>query len=299
MTTTSRSTRRSRPHRPANASQVIRQSLQDAALRLHEAGHGNLSPKSLHDLRVACRRAEAALRLSQDVADSRAWAWLKRHLKILRHTCNQARDDDVLAKWIHRHGTSSDKSLRRAVQAHRQKLQPQIVKLAGRLSRNHRFERHAEKVIKQLRGEERSGQIIPLFGRRLFDEVHRFVQALPSSREDGPALHRLRIVGKRLRYASELIGEIWPDVDLRELGEHLHLLQDQLGAIHDRIVQERRLRKQFPQGSRRSAQRLAQKARHAAVRLQRQFWRWWQACPIERMLADTTAEVLTLMRTPS
>lgn len=296
MTTTSRSIRRLRPRSPATASLVIRKSLQNAADRLRDAGQGELSSKSLHELRVACRRAEAALRLCQETADSQAWAWLKRHLKTLRRACNQARDDDVLGKWVRRHATSSDNTLRRAIRAHREELQPQIVRLARRLSEHHRFGRRFETVVKQLRAEERAGQIAPVFGQRLLDEVHRFVQTLPASRDDASALHRLRIVGKRLRYASELVIEIWPDVDLTELIEHLHSLQDQLGAIHDQIVQERRLRKQFPKGSRHSARRLTQKARNAAIRLQRQFWRWWQACPLERMLADTTAEVLTLMR---
>lgn len=296
MTTTSRQDRRSRTRPRANASAAVGGVLQDAASRLLEAANGELTAKSLHELRIACRRAEAALRLSQEAADGRDWRWLKRQLKTLRRACNDARDDDVLGQWVQRHGTSSSKSLRQAIRTHRAEVQPRIVELAQRLSDKQHFERRSNRVLKQLRVCERQGQIAQAFGQRLFDEVYRFVKALPGQSDDASALHRLRIIGKRLRYASELVMEIWPDVALVELNEHLHVLQDRLGAIHDHIVGTRRLRKQSLD---RGVRPLVQKAQETAVRLKRSFWHWWQASPIERMLADTTAEVLTLMsKTP-
>ena len=296
MTTTSRQERRSRTRPRATASAAIRSVLRNLANWLREAADGELSVKALHELRIATRRAEAALQLCQDAADGRAARWLQRRLKTLRRACNDARDDDVLCQWIQRHGkSSSSKSLRQAIRTHRAEVQPRIVELARRLSDKHRFERRSNKVLKQLRVCERQGQIAQAFGRRLFAEVYHFVKALPAQREDASALHRLRIIGKRLRYASELVTEIWPDVALVELNEHLHVLQDRLGAIHDHIVGTRRLRQRSQDRSSRTVRPLVQKAQGTAVRLQRNFWRWWQASPIERMLADTTAEVLTLM----
>ena len=299
MTTTSRQDRRVRTRPRANASAVVGRVLQDAARRLHEVANGDLSAKSLHDLRIACRRAEAGLRLCQDAADSRACRWLKRRLQTLRRACNPARDDDVLRKWVQRHDTSSNKPLQRAIRAHREKVQPRIEKLARRLSEDHRFERRSQKVVKQLRVCELKSQMAQVFGQRLFDEVYRFVKSLPAKRDDVATLHRLRIIGKRLRYASELVTEIWPDVELAELNEHLHLLQDRLGAIHDLFVGASRLQKRPPHRSVRVVRLLVQKAQDTATRLQRKFWRWWQASPIERMLADTTAEVVTLMNMKS
>ena len=299
MTTTSQQTRRSKTRHRANASAAVGGVLQHAATQLREAANGKLSVKSLHELRIACRRADAALRLCKDAADGRAWRWLKRRLRTLRRACNEARDDDVFDKWVQRHDTTSDKSLRRSIRAHRDDLQPQIVRRAQRLSEDHGFERRSQKVVNQLRACELTGQIAQGFGRRLFDVVHRFVKSLPTRRDDDSALHRLRIVGKRLRYASELVTAIWPDVELAELNEHLHSLQDRLGAIHDHTVGERRLRKQSLKGSGRSVPMLLQKARNASIRQQRQFWRWWQASSLERMLADTTANVQRLMRKTS
>jgi triphosphatase len=293
MMTTSRQVGRPRPRSRAQASAAVGQVLQNADKRLREAADGNLSAKALHDLRIACRRAEAALWLCQDAADGRAWRWLMRRLKTLRGACNEARDDDVLCQWIKRHGAAGSQSVRHAIQAHRKTVQPQIAKLAQQSSEGDRFHRRSQKVVKHLRDCELKGRTAQMFGRRLFAEVNRFVKSLPAQRNDVDALHGLRIAGKRLRYASELVTEIWPDVTLTELNEHLHALQDQLGTMRDHIVGARRLQKTFPD---RAVEPLVRKAQAAADRLQRSFWRWWQSSPIERMLADTTAEVVTLIR---
>lgn len=295
MTTISKNARKLRRDTWATASDVIGQCLKEAVSRLREAGRGNLSTKNLHELRIACRRAEAALRLCREPTESPAWNWLRRHLRLLRRACNLARDDDVLRTWVRHQDSTANQSLRRAIREHRESLQPRIAKLAHRMAHNHRFERRSQRVVRQLRIDERNGNTARQFARRLFDELHRFVRALPDRRDDVSALHRLRIIGKRLRYASELVTQIWPTVELAELDEHLHSLQDRLGAIHDQVVGERRLRKHSLRRSGNAAPLLAQKSRSESQRLQRKFWNWWEACPLERMLADTTAEVLALM----
>lgn len=294
--TTSRQVRRSKTLPRAKASAAVSEVLQTAATRLCDAANSDLSEEVLHELRIACRRAEAALRLCQDVADCRARRWLAQQLKNLRRVCNDARDDDVLGQWIQRHGASSSKSLRQTLRDHRAEVQPQIVELARWLSETQRFERRSQKVVKRLRGAELKGQIARAFGQLLFDEVHRFVKAVPAKRDDASALHRLRIIGKRLRYSSELVTEIWPDIALAELSEHLHLLQDLLGVMHDQIIGVRRLKELSAHQPTHAVRPLVRKAQGIAARRQRKFWRWWQASPIERMLADSTAEVVTLIR---
>lgn len=296
MTTTSRQTQQPRRRPQKKISKVFEQVFLNAANRIREAVHDEMSVKSLHELRIACRRAEAALRLCEEIADCEAWHWMTRQLKSLRHACNNARDGDVLSKWLQRRLGAAGKPLRRTLRDHRAEVLPEITKIARRVSKDHAFERRASRVLKQLRASEQAGKIAQASGVRLFVEVSRFVSSLPANCDEASALHRLRIVGKRLRYASELVTEIWPDVDLDELNEHLHALQDRLGAIHDHTVGANYLRKRLPRRLAQTARPLVQEALQTAARLQRKFWRWWQACPIERMLADTTAEILTLIR---
>ena len=279
-----------------SATAAVRERLRTLSQQLRNATQESLSAKTLHELRIACRRAEAALRLCRDAADSRAWRWLRKHLPALRHACNAARDDDVLRAWIKQHAPSVAKRWSRELQAHRKSVQPAIVKLATRLTDGRRFDQHAAKVIRRLRDFERSGRASSVFGRCLFDDVHRFVKALPTDRDDLASLHQLRVVGKRLRYASEIVTDIWPDIQLTELREHLQTLQKRLGTIHDLQVGQQRLEMFSSKPSEPSVRAVLRKAGDASVREQRRFWRWWRSCPLERMLADTTAEVLTLMR---
>lgn len=296
MATMSRQTQRPRRRPQQSVSKVFKQILLNAVNRIREAADGDLSVKSLHELRIACRRAEACLGLCEDAADCEAWRWMTRQLKSFRRVCNDARDGDVLSKWLQRRLGAAGKPLRRVLHDHRAEVQPEITKIARRVCKDHAFERRARRVLKQLRASEQAGEIARICGVRLFAEVSCFVSSLPANRDEVSALHRLRIVGKRVRYASELVTEIWPDVALNELNEHLHALQDRLGAIHDRTVGANYLRKRLPRRLARTARPLAQAAQQTATRLQRKFWRWWQACPVERMLADTTAEILTLIR---
>lgn len=292
MLTVSRNRRQMR----GSATAAVRARMRTLSRQLRDVAAGRLSTKALHELRIACRRAEAALRLCREVADSRACRWLHKHLRTLRRACNDARDCDVLFAWIKRHDATAAKHWGRELQAQRQALQPLIVKLAARLTEDRSLNRHSKSALRRLRDCERSGRVASAFGRRLFSEVHRFVLSLPVDREDSAALHQLRIIGKRLRYASEIVTEVWPDIELAELREHVQTLQKRLGAIHDQQVGQQRLQKLYGKQSGRSIGALLQRSRDTCVREQRRFWRWWRACPLERMLADTTAELLTLIR---
>lgn len=292
MTTITRNVRATR----RSATAAVRERLRTLSQQLRDATQEPLSAKTLHDLRIACRRAEAALRLCRDAADSRAWRWLRKHLQALRRACNAARDVDVLRAWIKQRPSSAAKRWSRELQAHRKSLQPAIVKMATRLTDGRHFDQHATKVIRHLRDFERSGRASFVFGRRLFSEVHCFVKALPTDRDDLASLHQLRIVGKHLRYASEIVSDVWPNIQLAELREHLQTLQERLGAIHDQQVGRQLLKTFSSKQSDRSDRSLLRKMSDASDRDLRRFWRWWRSCPLERMLADTTAEVLTLMR---
>ena len=83
-----------------SAKQAVRKRLRAASQVLLAAAGDTLAPETLHDLRIACRRAEAALCLSRDVVRWHSCRWLWERLSGLRHACNQARDDDVLLLWL-------------------------------------------------------------------------------------------------------------------------------------------------------------------------------------------------------
>lgn len=282
--------------RRRSATSVVRERLQTLAQRTRAVTEQTLSSPMLHELRIACRRAEAALRLTREAANSRAWKWLRKQLRALRRECNQARDDDVLRKWVRQHDSSAARHWSRRLKEHRRALQPGIVQRALHLTNDRCFDRHVKQVVRRLQKFERSGQTVNSFGRLLFKAMHDFVQAFPTTSDDDRALHRLRVLGKRLRYAAEIVTEVWPEIDLSELHEHLRTLQDRLGTLHDLQVGQARLQQLSSKRLRSSERLLLQKAHNASDRERRRFWRWWRSCAVQRILADATAELLTLVR---
>lgn len=285
------------PTKPTPAASAVRERLRELSRELRRTIRAKpLSAKKLHNLRVACRRAEAALRLCREVAESRAWRWLHERLRELRRSCNPARDDDVLRSWLKQNAADSSDEWRRDLKSHRQAAVPAIVKRAKRLAHDQRFQRQAAKIVNRLRALESKNRAALVFGRSLFDEVHRFVRSFPSGSDDAAAWHALRINGKRLRYASEIVSQIWPDVELSELREQLQTLQQQLGTVHDLQVGCQRLESWNRNGSPRAARELFATMSDSLSKAEQAFEMWWKSCPLERTLADTTAEVLTLIR---
>ena len=258
----------------------------------------SLTPKKLHDLRIACRRAEAALRLCGEFSKSQSSSWLRNRLRDVRRVSNAVRDDDTLLKRLKRQPEEREitRELSRVIAGHRRDVVPRIVERVEAAAHGRRFERRTQRVLRLLAEEERSQTIPSAFGKRLFSDLERFVQAVPTQTRDAQSLHRLRIESKRLRYSVELITEIWPDVDLTELRELLTTLQERLGQLHDEFVQEQRraeLLTQLPRRLRRSPPIESERRRNQR---ERAVWKWWQKRPLERILADATAEIVTLIR---
>ncbi len=132
-----------------------------------------------------------------------------------------------------------------------------------------------------------------LLGQQLFRELAHLVQAFPNQDADTLRLHRLRIAGKRMRYAVEVVTETVPTVEFGEFVELLRSMQRQLGAIQDQSIREQRL----AQLNLRCA--MAQSPKDAVAsqgELITVFSHWLQDQPLEKILADATAEIIAMMR---
>lgn len=86
------------------------------------------------------------------------------------------------------------------------------------------------------------GGIAPRFGSSLAAQLAAasapFAVAAPAP-SDWPALHRLRIAAKRLRYLLEPLREALPGVS--GMLQEIKALQEHLGAVNDAVVLEQRL----------------------------------------------------------
>jgi CHAD domain-containing protein len=199
----------------------------------------------VHRLRVATRRATAALKLYRDWLPKRPYRWLKKRLRAIRRAAGEARDLDVLADRLEHELGARAARLQTHIAEHRAAAQPAIVDAAARCSDKDRYLRKVHLLLAGI-GPQGKGEPQCSFGdwaqTRLEQVAARSFAALPGDSEDPAVLHRFRIQVKALRYAIELLGPAF-SAELRELHYPVvEELQRRLGSINDHVTGAARLR---------------------------------------------------------
>lgn len=201
----------------------------------------------VHRLRVATRRAAAALKLYRDWLPRKLGRRIKKRLRQMRRAASEARDLDVLIERFKREGDSAAEPIVQFLEAKRVAVQPEIVELAKELRHDDRFVRKAAKLISKIANADNgnhSGAV-----KKLCDwapeQLAKFrtdlVDMMPDGSDDIAALHQFRIRSKALRYAIELLAPAF-DPQLRtEVYPAVEELQERLGKITDHIAAMRLL----------------------------------------------------------
>jgi CHAD domain-containing protein len=236
-------------------------------------------PEAVHGLRVATRRASAALRLFAGLLPRRRARRLGERLKEVRRAANDARDDDVLLVHLGRDG-AGDSLWLEELRAHRARAGGPIVAAFERLGRHGRFRRRTDKLLRRV-GRHAPDADLP-FGdwarASLRPVVARFFAADRSDGSDPSALHSFRIRGKELRYAMEVLAGAFPADFRGTLYPEVEALQTQLGEINDRVTALARLRDRLRDtGARRAAclRELLDRERGRLDGAMRHFRAWW------------------------
>ena len=212
----------------------------------------DLDTEFLHDFRVAIRRIRSGLSLVKNVLSPAIVNSFKNDITVLGSLTGPTRDLDV---YLLQQGNY----LARLPAA----LQPGLVSFFAGLVAQRQIE-HG-KMARALRSKksrailntwkryfasknrepgtadgvaarELAGQII----LRRFKRVMRGGKALDASTPD-PEIHRLRIQCKKLRYAIEFFGSLYPADEIQMVVRHLKKLQDILGTFNDLSVQQQML----------------------------------------------------------
>lgn len=245
----------------------------------------------VHRLRVATRRATAALKLYRDCLRPRPAKWMKRRLRAIRRAAGDARDLDVLADRLARDYGEPVAPIIDLVARDRDAVQPAIVEVANQSRHDDRFIRKISKLLKSVAVNESNGDAAGMslvldFGewaaQRFARVADDFSAAKPPESADPAMLHQFRIRAKALRYAIELVA---PAIgargsDLRgQLYPLVEELQERLGEIQDHVAAIERCGAWQIQ-SRNSAMRekLAELAEAEARGLANAidgFWQWW------------------------
>jgi len=209
------------------------------AIEAHDPGTRlGRDPESLHDMRVAVRRARALFRTGRRViaGDMKA---VESGLKELGRVLGDVRDLDVLIDRlrVEAEGLGEDDrrafetaidSLARERSAARERL---LVALDSDLYL--RLLDDLERMAQELRLSGDAATLPDLVDRQAA-KLRKIAKSLPKDPPDDD-LHALRKAGKRTRYAAELAGD-------KKLVKRAKELQDVLGEHQDAVVAAERLR---------------------------------------------------------
>jgi CHAD domain-containing protein len=207
----------------------------------------------VHQLRVATRRSGAALEIFRPCLGPGRWRKARKRLRRLRRAAGAARECDV-----HRVLLSADRTringngaevvdqVLARLDDERREAQKAIRRVARRYSVK-RLRRGHRKLIGSLRTPKPSGTAVegggagkPRRTSRLADAADDTMPALVEQMRSAASadlrvlenLHRMRITGKRLRYALEIFASCF-DERFGDIYACVEALQEHLGAIND------------------------------------------------------------------
>jgi len=255
--------------------------------------------ETVHELRVATRRADAALDIYGQLLPDKQYKWWNKWLKRIRHAAATARDADVLTS----HFTEKlppallrDLVLRDLASERAQAQEP-IWEIAERLDRKKRWKKHSKRLKRYLRSKSEPELAKP-FGawahRRIEPLVTDFWQSVASSDAELADLHQFRIETKKLRYAIELLGSVFPPGLRTIVSPRLEQLQQTLGDLNDCVQRLEVLetwREEFQDQELKDQIRQLQDGEQRQIDAQREkFDQWWKAESqiLRSTLNDTT-----------
>jgi CHAD domain-containing protein len=257
---------------------------------LSRAAVDDPQPEHVHQLRVATRRATAALRIFDALLPPRRARKMQKQLKRIRRAAGDARNLDVLSARLQKDypdwDTSHSAKLQEFLVKLRKQAQPPIEKLHKHLSDRDRFERRSEALIDRvrIRSEDEPAEAHTFLAAARHDLgslVDQFFTAAAADLTQAAALHAMRIAGKRVRYGMEIFGGAFGPALRQEIYPLVVEIQEKLGAINDHVTAAQLYSGWLGQSD---DPELAEILRpqiedeHAATERQsREFLQWWTA----------------------
>lgn len=224
---------------PEAARRVLKARLKAVEYLLPLAAHcADQDDEHVHQLRVATRRADAAVRTFRRFCGHRRSRKMRRALRSVRRAAGLARECDVhtimladlrggaLAAWA----VEVDDLLAWTAR-HRQDAQRAVIRQAGQ-QQVRLLKRRRRSLLRSARHIQKVQTFGELAQSVLEDDVGRLRESMRDDLSVPENMHRLRIRGKRLRYAVEIFA-CCLDGGARETLRFLKNMQDTLGAVND------------------------------------------------------------------
>jgi CHAD domain-containing protein len=262
-------------------------------------------PEHVHQLRVAARRARAAVDLFAAGLPKEVERRLRKQLRRIRRVVGGVRDADVflleVVALIDNAQPAAQPGLHwlagRGLEV-RLAAQEDLVRLADAQPRA--FKAAAAAAMQELeRSAASDSDNVPTLADLGCEKLAGLIDELTSAAQppfDRGRLHEIRVAGKRLRYALEIFTQIFdPDVIRRQLAR-VESMQEMLGAINDSHVALTRLdemaasAQQFQRKDwhrwRAGVQALQRFHRRRLSRETRRFGRFWENWQRDDLLGE-------------
>lgn len=187
----------------------------------------------VHQLRVATRRALAALDAFHTVIPADRYVWFRKRLRRLRRAAGDARDLDVLtAGLIHRSAVRSHRRLVSLLSKKRRSARAPIRKQLAKLIAVD-WTSQVDRLLANVLKRRRRCVFRDFALRHLEPAVDSFFDKADRKLRHEEEIHSLRIAGKKLRYALEIFAPVLPGHTLARCQRSLEQLQDTLGEFTD------------------------------------------------------------------
>jgi CHAD domain-containing protein len=269
------------------ARRTLRKRLDAVWTELAAAAGDRPAPERVHRLRVATRRTLAALEVFAGLLPERRCRWFQKRLRRLRRAAGEARDLDVLSEHIGRDSVGGSplapaqvarERLVTMLARRRDASRAPICRIRDELVAANWLGR-TERLLDDIgsRGRDRA---FATHARRTFRPlVRRFFTKADRRLRSADDIHRLRIEGKKLRYAMEIFACVFPPRRRARTAEALERLQVTLGEFTDHAAAADRFRRweraDGAAAARHTIADLRARETEAADRARRAFTKWW------------------------
>jgi CHAD domain-containing protein len=199
----------------------------------------NGDPENIHQLRVSSRRATAGLELLVDCFPSKIQTKAKKELKRLRRAAGGARDWDVFLHSLKMR--SVPRPMRSALDlvigyalAQHESAKAQLQAEAQEYSQD--FSEFCKGVITAIGQREHQVRLQTLSSlpvTAIFSLVRGLDEAAGQDLTDADNLHKVRIAGKKLRYAMEILAGCFLPEFREKLYPAVEIMQEILGRAND------------------------------------------------------------------
>lgn len=253
----------------------------------------------VHQLRVGCRRAGAALQAFRPLMSGKSKR-LRKWLRKIRRAAGPARDADVLLERLTAEPGPGQEYIIARLERRRTKVQPPLVEIAER-AKSGRLEKSVERCLVALGGEKPSStESFATYARGAMRAAGNEMFRLAGVEQPTVAqLHQLRIAGKRLRYSIELFHDAFPQELRDEVYPLVEKIQTRLGRLNDHATAQTLFQQwlaDMPPDERAAqlAARIVEE--HTAIeKIRTDFLQWWTP----KRVAELESHLSELMHSPS